>query len=635
MSSPTENINGTSSPNQDHHYIPSYTGQHENRTCTPAPPMARRTPDHVYNPQAVYHRGHLPGPTYADVVQGRSGNQVPDGYFPAPAPQLEHNNYSLNMPGYSPSRNLRRPSTRMGPPPSFDLPQNFGNIRHHINSNYQPPPLPRPLTPEDNDELMSLNQLLPVKRTHEDDDAGDKQPAKKPMAAKKPSDAIKPKKVIPRPLPKTVKKPKIAKDDGDGEAEDEHGSREKKKTGGRTVGSTEYSTTELSGMVRLVLKYLPMGKKGWERVVNEYNKWASTNGYPPQQYKPFQTRWNRCVLIASTKPTGDADRLEMYERVLEAEAAIAQRVSLGSLQDNENVISISSEEDDDDDDEDLVINKRKGKVRGSEGTVLTKAYKVEAPLNDAPRTRMSRQSQANDLLGGISASLNPQNLQQRDVNRASMNLQMMQMQHMQTQLNNLQQRLDTATREAMEAQSELKMMRLLHSSRRRSRSRSYSRSRRSHRYSRSHSRSPTRLSHSYHHDHSTARSHVYSPVPHNIRPRSGSPRSRSPPQHRYSHFHSRPFSPPVINTTISPTVTPHRNYVEAAQVYTASRTLYQNKEPTYNPPPPPTIASSSRITLDQLASIAIEELDAGDIVTVKPRSDGDYDVELSPSKRYK
>ncbi|KAJ3921267.1 hypothetical protein F5877DRAFT_76328 [Lentinula edodes] len=85
MSSPTGNINGTSSLNQDHHYTPSYTGQHENRTCTPAPPMARRTPDHVYNPQAVYHRGHLPGPTYADVVQGRSGNQVPDGYFPAPA----------------------------------------------------------------------------------------------------------------------------------------------------------------------------------------------------------------------------------------------------------------------------------------------------------------------------------------------------------------------------------------------------------------------------------------------------------------------------------------------------------------------------------------------------------------------
>ncbi|KAF8828239.1 hypothetical protein HHX47_DHR4000776 [Lentinula edodes] len=398
MSSPTGNINGTSSPNQDHHYTPSYTGQHENRTCTPAPPMARRTPDHVYNPQAVYHRGHLPGPTYADVVQGRSGNQVPDGYFPAPAPQLEHNNYSLNMPGYSPSRNLRRPSTQMGPPPSFDLPQSFGNIRHHINSNYQPPPLPRPLTPEDNDELMSVNQLLPVKRTHEDDDAGDKQPAKKPMAAKKPSDAIKPKKVIPRPLPKTVKKPNIVKDDGDGEAEDEHGSREKKKTGGRTVGSTEYSTTELSGMVRLVLKYLPMGKKGWERVVNEYNKWASTNGYPPRQYKPFQTRWNR----------HQQSQLEMLTDSRCMNEFLRQRPQLLS--------TISSEEDDDDDDEDLVINKGKGKVRGSEGTVLTKAYKVEAPLNDAPRTRMSRQSQANDLLGGISASLNPQNLQQRDVN---------------------------------------------------------------------------------------------------------------------------------------------------------------------------------------------------------------------------
>ncbi|KAJ3924966.1 MAG: hypothetical protein NXY57DRAFT_907607, partial [Lentinula lateritia] len=50
---------------------------------------------------------------------------------------------------------------------------------------------------------------------------------------------------------------------------------------------------------------------------------------------------------------------------------------------------------------------------------------------------------------------------------------------------------------------------------------------------------------------------------------------------------------------------------------------------------PPTIASSSRITLDQLASIAIDELDAGDIVTVKHHSDRDYDVELSPSKRYK
>ncbi|KAJ3817499.1 hypothetical protein F5880DRAFT_1511723 [Lentinula raphanica] len=397
-------------------------------------------------------------PSYADIVRGGYMPQTTSSLFPAPTAQYGHVNHGSNMPQYSPPQSWR--GLGLNPQAESRLShemrhESSENNQRYVSSSYRPS-LPRPLTPQNN-ELPGLNHLLSAKRPRVEEER--EQPKKMTASQKASSEVPSSKKA--RPVPRPIKKAKVVKTEDDDDEEMQPGGQEKKKAGGRTTGSTEYSTAELSAMVRFVHKFLPMGKKGWERVTNEYNKWASANGYPERQCKPFQTRWNRSVLIATTKPTGDADRLEMYERVIEAEAAIAQRVSLGSLQDSpddDNIISISSEEEDD-----VEVTKNKGK----KGTVLMKAYKVEPPLGEAPRPRISRQSQANGLLGGISASLNPRNIQQRDENRASMNLQMIQMQYMQTQLNNLQQRLDTATREAMEAQSELKMMRLLHNTRHR------------------------------------------------------------------------------------------------------------------------------------------------------------------------
>ncbi|KAJ3963521.1 hypothetical protein EV361DRAFT_874800, partial [Lentinula raphanica] len=260
-----------------------------------------------------------PSPSYADIVRGGYMPQTTGSFFPAPTAQYGH---VSNTPQYSPPQPWRGLNPRVESHLSHEMHhESSANNQRYVSSSYRPT-LPRPLTPQNN-ELPDLDhlQVLSAKRPHVEEER--EQPKKITAPQKASSEVPSSKKACPVPRP--IKKAKIVKTEDDNDEDMQPGRQEKKKAGGRTAGSTEYSTAELSAMVRLVHKFLRMGKKGWERVTNEYNKWASANGYPERQCKPFQTQWNRSVLIATTKPTGDADRLEMYERVIEAEAAIAQR----------------------------------------------------------------------------------------------------------------------------------------------------------------------------------------------------------------------------------------------------------------------------------------------------------------------
>ncbi|KIK58431.1 hypothetical protein GYMLUDRAFT_246131 [Collybiopsis luxurians FD-317 M1] len=147
--------------------------------------------------------------------------------------------------------------------------------------------------------------------------------------------------------------------------------------------------------------------------------------------------------MAKTKPTGSAKWVEVLAVTLEAEDAINERSAMGEVEDEPEFQS----EDEDEDIEIVEVSDRKmGKVKekGKEKqeTVLTKAFKTEAPLCPKPR-----RNQATDVLNQISAQLDPAVQQQQDDERATHNFQLIYLQNLQAQLHEEQRH-----REQIEAQ---------------------------------------------------------------------------------------------------------------------------------------------------------------------------------------
>ncbi|KAJ3720699.1 hypothetical protein C8R42DRAFT_643073 [Lentinula raphanica] len=203
-----------------------------------------------------------------------------------------------------------------------------------------------------------------------------------------------------------------------------------------------------------------------------------------------------CTLIvaqAKVKPTGEGERRQMYFDALGVETEINNKSSMTPIQDTDGSESSSgkSENNDNSDDEvEVVLSKVKKK-----GTVLTKSYKVEAPLPDPSKRATSRRNQANSLLEKIGSAVDPMVQKQRDEDRSSANVQLVIIQGMQGQINTLTQQLNEERRRADRAESELRMLEMLHG-------RGRGRGSRSNRYSRRDSYSP-----------SPRRRHSHSPTP--------------------------------------------------------------------------------------------------------------------------
>ncbi|KAJ3927482.1 MAG: hypothetical protein NXY57DRAFT_1042394 [Lentinula lateritia] len=187
-----------------------------------------------------------------------------------------------------------------------------------------------------------------------------------------------------------------------------------KKKGGRTKGALIYGDEECRELVKQVGDMLPIGQKGWEAV---------------SERRPLANKFNSLVTIAKTKPTGDAERRQMYAEALMAEDSLNEKAAIGDVQDD--VVEISSNDDDDDDNPQMKTAKG---TKKEPGTVLTKAYKTEAPLRPQPR-----RNQATAVLDRISSSLDPEILRHQEDDCSSANFQLMMLQNMQTQLNMLTQ----------------------------------------------------------------------------------------------------------------------------------------------------------------------------------------------------
>lgn len=348
------------------------------------------------------------------------------------------------------------------------------------------------------------------------------------------------------------------------------------------------------------------------------------------------------MTTARTKPTGDGERRQMYFDAIEAEDAINEKSARGDIQD---IVSISSDEEEEEEVEIEVAVKKGGeKKKEKEGKVLTKSYKTETPL--PPRS--SRKNQANVFLEKLSTSLDPETQRQRGEERTAANMQMLMLQNMQQQLIATQNSLSTAQNERNElqrrldrAETELKMRQLISGGSPSSRSRHYSRRRRrrqdsqspatpSYRRrqrsrSRSRSRSPDILP-PYSSRYSSRRSHSYhrasrSPSPYPRKNRSShhstNQHSRSDSPHDSANQSVPAYFSPMTASTADPTITSSQPF----------------KPPIR--PDTPVIASSSRVTLDELATLAMQlpALDPGDTLSIRPNEQGYYDLELSPSKR--
>ncbi|KAL0563060.1 hypothetical protein V5O48_019018, partial [Marasmius crinis-equi] len=102
---------------------------------------------------------------------------------------------------------------------------------------------------------------------------------------------------------------------------------------------------------------------------------------------------------AKDKPTGDGERLRLYEDALEAQDAIDEKADTGDLQDEE-VLELSSDSEDEDvkpviktegGEKGTKSGKEKGKEKQKESApMLVKTYKVVAPLTQGEKPVKAR-----------------------------------------------------------------------------------------------------------------------------------------------------------------------------------------------------------------------------------------------------
>ncbi|KAJ3979176.1 hypothetical protein F5890DRAFT_1641773 [Lentinula detonsa] len=310
----------------------------------------------------------------------------------------------------------------------FILPDEFGSPFNTHTPSYRAPPVPPPLSPE----IASVGG-----------GGNDSTKAKTKKVDKK-----------------VVVKPKsTVKDDNDDDSNDNDEPGPKR---GRTKGSSQYTDKERTEIIRLIGKFLPIGGTSWDALADSYNSWAKKNGLPGHERPALQVQWAKIHKVAKIKATGTATRPQILVDACAAGSAIEKKVALGDLQDEDvGDINIDDEEDNNEvltitSDSDKDTNQKAAKKKGKKpavGTVLTKAYKTEAPLWPT-----SRKTQSTNFLEKISLTLDPAAMQQCNENRSSANFQLLMLQSYQSQITTLTTQVNEERRRADDAESELRML---------------------------------------------------------------------------------------------------------------------------------------------------------------------------------
>ncbi|POW02902.1 hypothetical protein PSTT_11448 [Puccinia striiformis] len=177
---------------------------------------------------------------------------------------------------------------------------------------------------------------------------------------------------------------------------------------GRARGSQGYSVADCEALVNAVKAYLPLGRDEWTHVLDQYNRYATSNDRSSRDLEPLKIKFR--ALVNHTKPTGDPD-CPTYVR----EAKYAQR----DMDKRAHVIACADESDDeangvgahvsmsvDSDNPNLILWVSQEPV----GSSSSDPRDTEPPRNPAPgaRARASTQSPQGGLERNLMAYFDPQ-----------------------------------------------------------------------------------------------------------------------------------------------------------------------------------------------------------------------------------
>ncbi|KAF8816485.1 hypothetical protein BYT27DRAFT_7049351, partial [Phlegmacium glaucopus] len=96
-------------------------------------------------------------------------------------------------------------------------------------------------------------------------------------------------------------------------------------------GARNFSIPDQVVLVKIVGLRCPIGQNGWEAVTKEYNEYAKNNGSMERDRVSIKHKFD---LVSTEKPTGEGERLQLYQDALQADNDITARSAAITLNDD-------------------------------------------------------------------------------------------------------------------------------------------------------------------------------------------------------------------------------------------------------------------------------------------------------------
>ncbi|KAF9564959.1 hypothetical protein CPC08DRAFT_720771 [Agrocybe pediades] len=183
---------------------------------------------------------------------------------------------------------------------------------------------------------------------------------------------------------------------------------EVKARGGRSEGSRNFSEKEMRKIVDLVTEIKPIGGNMWEELEKQYNAWGKKLKKPvaTRDWRSLRNKFDQIVKTAKTKPTGDAERKQIFFDALDADALLFQLSGTVALDDNaDDVVSLSDSSGD-------ANSVSSQSVKETVATV--KSYKVTNPLTSKPQCVDNTTAQVNSTMASMGDFFSSDRVQERD-----------------------------------------------------------------------------------------------------------------------------------------------------------------------------------------------------------------------------
>ncbi|KIY48376.1 hypothetical protein FISHEDRAFT_58994 [Fistulina hepatica ATCC 64428] len=185
----------------------------------------------------------------------------------------------------------------------------------------------------------------------------------------------------------------------------------KRRRGGRSVGTPNYSSDDKEALLDFAEQHLPIGAKGWEGVAADFNEWAVAWDRPERTAKSLELKFK--AWIRTSKPTSDAECPPEIERAHEIEYLINSRAETRDLDDDEEDVDEDIQRESDGKEPDDHVSFLAPVTAAS---IAPKVVRVKADP-DAPAsvprsiqtaaTRGARPSRASDLVAALTSNFDP------------------------------------------------------------------------------------------------------------------------------------------------------------------------------------------------------------------------------------